>query len=75
VARLCKIATLDEIEAPGWSLNPGRYVGVVQRQEAEDFDFAARLEELNEELEILNVEARGLEETIAENVVMLLEGN
>ncbi|MBE9095482.1 class I SAM-dependent DNA methyltransferase [Tychonema sp. LEGE 07203] len=74
VAGLCKIATLDEIEAQGWSLNPGRYVGVAQRQEAEDFDFAARLEELNEELEILNVEARGLEETIAENVVILLEG-
>ena len=37
---------------------------------------AARLEELNEELEILNVdEARGLEETIAENVAMLLEQN
>jgi hypothetical protein len=30
---------------------------------------------LNEELEILNVEARGLEETIAENVAMLLEQN
>jgi type I restriction enzyme M protein len=38
VARLCKIATLDEIEAQGWSLNPGRNVGVTQRQEAEDFD-------------------------------------
>jgi type I restriction enzyme M protein len=31
------------------------------------------LEELNEELEILNVEARELEERTAENVVMLLE--
>jgi type I restriction enzyme M protein len=38
---------LDEIEAQGWSLNPGRYVGVAERKEAEDFDFAARLEELN----------------------------
>ena len=75
VAGLCKIATLDEIEAQGWSLNPGRYVGVAERKEVEDFDFAARLEELNEELEILNVEARGLEETIAENVAMLLEQN
>src|SRR6476661_8428749 len=37
-AGLCKIATLDEIEAQGWSLNSGRYVGVAQRQEAEDFD-------------------------------------
>ncbi|MEG4590185.1 hypothetical protein QUA54_34055 [Microcoleus sp. MOSTC5] len=58
VAGLCKIATFDEIEGQGWSLNPGRYVGVAQRQEAEDFDFTARLEELNEELFILNVEAR-----------------
>ena len=38
VVGLCKIATLDEIEAQGWSLNPGRYVGLAQRQEAEDFD-------------------------------------
>ena len=29
--------------------------------------------ELNEELEVLNVEAKGLEERIAENVVKLLE--
>ena len=36
-------------------------MGVAERKEAEDFDFATRLEELNEELEILNVEARGLE--------------
>jgi len=36
---------------------------------------AARWEELNEELEILNVKARGLEETIAKNVAMLLEQN
>jgi type I restriction enzyme M protein len=50
-------------------------VGVAERKEAEDFDFAERLEELNEELEILNVEARELEERIAENVMMLLEGN
>jgi type I restriction enzyme M protein len=36
---------------------------------------AARLKELNEELEILNVEAWELEERIAENVAMLLEQN
>jgi type I restriction enzyme M protein len=28
VAGLCKVATLKEIEGQGWSLNPGRYVGV-----------------------------------------------
>jgi type I restriction enzyme M protein len=70
---LCRAATLSEIEAQGWSLNPGRYVGVAEREE-EDFDFSERLEELNEELEVLNVEARGLEERIAENVEKLLEG-
>jgi type I restriction enzyme M protein len=73
VLGLCKVATLKEIEAQGWSLNPGRYVGVAER-EADDFDFAERLEELNEELETLNVEARELEERIAENVKTLLAG-
>ena len=72
VAGLCKVATLAEIEAQGWSLNPGRYVGVAARAE-EEFDFKERLEELNEELETLNTEARELEERIAENVVKLLE--
>jgi type I restriction enzyme M protein len=32
VAGLCKVATLAEIEAQGWSLNPGRYVGVGRTQ-------------------------------------------
>ena len=73
VAGLCKVATLDEIEAQGWSLNPGRYVGVAEREE-EDFDFKERLEEQNEQLESLNAEARKLEERIAENVAEILDG-
>jgi type I restriction enzyme M protein len=73
VAGLCNVATLKEIEAQGWSLNPGRYVGVAEKA-ADDFDFAERLEELNEELEVLNSEARQLEERIGENVAKLLEG-
>ena len=63
VAGLCKVATVAEIEAQGWSLNPGRYVGVAEREE-EDFDFKERLQEQNEELEMLNVEARGLEKRV-----------
>jgi type I restriction enzyme M protein len=70
---LCKTADLAEIESQGWSLNPGRYVGVAARQ-ADAFDFKERLEELNEELELLNAEARELEGQIAENIVKLLEG-
>lgn len=72
VAGLCKVATLEQIEAQGWSLNPGRYVGVTAKA-ADDFVFAEYLEELNEELETLNGEARELEERIAENVMRLLE--
>ncbi len=72
VPGLCNVATLKEIESQGWSLNPGRYVGVADKGE-DDFDFAERLEELNEELEVLNSEARELEERIAGNVARLLE--
>ncbi len=72
VPGLCKVATVAEIEAQGWSLNPGRYVGVAE-QTADDFDFAERFAELNEELAVLNAEAHQLEERIAENAVKILE--
>jgi type I restriction enzyme M protein len=73
VPGLCRVATRVEIEAQGWSLNPGRYVGVSDKH-TDDGDFAGQLEELNEELEALNAEARELGERIAENISMLLEG-
>ncbi len=70
---LCKAATLAEIEAQGWSLNPGRYVGVATGEEVSDEDFKEKLETLNEELEVLNAQARELEQTIAANVAEILE--
>jgi type I restriction enzyme M protein len=73
VPGLCKAATIAEIEAQGWSLNPGRYVGVAPGEEVSDEDFKEQLEELNEELESLNAQARELERTIAANVAGLLE--
>jgi len=73
VAGFCKAATLKEIEAQGWSLNPGRYVGVAAGEEVSDEDFKEQLEELNEELETLNAAARKLEKTIAANVAEILE--
>jgi len=72
VPGLCKVATLKEIEAQGWSLNPGRYVGVAPGEEISDQDFKEKLEQLNEELEVLNAQARELEATIAANVAELL---
>ncbi len=70
---LCKVATLKEIEAHGWSLNPGRYVGVAPGEDVSDEDFKEQLETLNEELEKLNKQARELEQTIAQNVAEILE--
>jgi len=73
VPGLCKAATLEEIEAQGWSLNPGRYVGVAPGEDVSDEDFKEQLEALNEELESLNTQARELEQTIAANVAGILE--
>ena len=35
VKGLCKVATIEEIEKQGWSLNSGRYVGVSDNAEEE----------------------------------------
>lgn len=69
---LCKVATVEEIEALGWSLNPGRYVGVAER-EKDEVDFQVRLEELYEELELLNAEARKLEIDISKNISKIVQ--
>lgn len=70
---LCKSATLAEIEEQGWSLNPGRYVGVAPGEEVSDEDFKEQLGALNEELTALNAQARELEAIIAQNVTAILE--
>jgi len=69
---LCKAATREEIEAQGWSLNPGRYVGVAPGEDVSNEDFNEQLVALNEELEALNAQARELEQTIAVNVAGIL---
>lgn len=69
---LCKAATLEEIKEQGYSLNPGRYVKIAEKQE-DDFDFYKRLDELNKEFKTLNSEARELEKTIASNILKVLK--
>ncbi len=70
---LCKAMTIKEIEKQGWSLNPGRYVGVAAGEAVSDEDFKEQFETLNEELETLNAQAHALEKTIASNVKEILE--
>ena len=74
VLGLCCAAPLEKIKEQGYSLNPGRYVGVALGESVSDEDFKQQFAALNEELESLNAQARTLEQTIASNVAAILEG-
>ena len=56
VAGLCKTTTRAEIEAQGWSLNPGRYTGTAVVEDDGE-DFAEKLAELYEDFSRLSDEA------------------
>lgn len=73
IAGLCKVASIDEIEAQGWSLNPGRYVGTAVEAFDEE-DFWEIFSTLNSELQALNADAQKLERTIEENFRLLVSG-
>lgn len=73
VLGLCKVASFKEIEAKGYSLNPGRYVGVAPGEEVTAKDFKVKLTTLHEELEALNKHAHKLEQIISINVAELLQ--
>lgn len=71
VAGLCRVATFDEIESHGWSLNSGRYVGVTDEGD-DGFDFVERFGELSEEFVALAIEAAGLADRINQNAGTLM---
>lgn len=72
VPGLVKVVDHTEIEANEWSLTPGRYVGVAPKEEDEDFDFRAALQEIHHELSELQAESAALSNTIAENFAELV---
>ena len=74
VLGLCKVATIYEIEAQGWSLNPGRYVGT-QVEEFDEDDFYETFTALNVELQQLTARAQQIERAIEENFLLLVNGN
>ncbi|MGY5854528.1 MAG: class I SAM-dependent DNA methyltransferase [Candidatus Thorarchaeota archaeon] len=73
VSGLCRVASMDEIEEQGWSLNPGRYVGVAEVDE-DDGDFYENLTRLRGEFDDLTKEAHKLEKSIKTVLDNLLEG-
>lgn len=78
VIGLCKVAKLggeDGIVDQDYSLNAGRYVGVVIEDDGlTEEEFKAEMLSLNAELTALNAEASGLEDTIVANLKALLGG-
>lgn len=63
---LCKVATLEGIEAKGYSLTPGAYVGVAPTED-DGVDFHQRMAEIRKELRSLQEESNRLMETISKN--------
>lgn len=63
---LCKVATLAEIEAKGYSLTPGAYVGVAPTQD-DGVDFHERMTEIHRELQALQEESNRLMAAISKN--------
>lgn len=74
VPGLCKVASIADIEAQGWSLNPGRYVGTAV-EEFDEEDFFERFTALNAELLQLNEQAQMIERAIEENFLLLVNRN
>jgi type I restriction enzyme M protein len=69
VPGLCKAATISEIEAQGWSLTAGRYVGVNASQATDETSLWDAIAGLHSEFQRLSSEARVLEASIADNIV------
>jgi type I restriction enzyme M protein len=63
--------SINEVRENDWSLTPGRYVGVAIELD-EDFDYQARLLEIQTELDELNAEAIELSSTISDNLKKLI---
>ncbi len=69
VTGLCRLAGPEELEEQEYSLNPGRYVGVVIEEDGKtEEEFIEEMLSMNDELERMNKEARELEEVIGHNI-------
>jgi type I restriction enzyme M protein len=72
VPGFCKVATIKEVEAQDWSLNPGRYVGMAAVEE-DAGDFPLRLDELHKEFDTVSAEAELLRTKVDVAVKRILE--
>jgi len=73
VPGLCRVATRAEIEAQGWSLNPGRYTGTAVAED-DDEDFTEKLAGLYDEFTRLSDEADVLRAKVDAAIAQMLGG-
>ncbi len=74
VTGLCKLADLDEIKEQDYSLNPGRYVGVVIEEDGKtEEEFIEELASLGQELDDLNELALNLQSVVSTNLNKIIE--
>jgi len=72
VTGLCKLASPVEVEEQEYSLNPGRYVGVVIEEDGKtEEEFVEDILATNDELLRLNKQAHELESVITHNVSVI----
>jgi type I restriction enzyme M protein len=62
----CKVATQDDVKENDYSLNPGRYVEIVDN-EIDDVEFVTKMKELSQEFRTLTQEAHELEKNIVDD--------
>jgi len=73
VTGLCKLASQEEVKEQDYSLNPGRYVGVVIEEDGKSEDeFISELSSYNDELDLLMNKARIVEKIISVNVKKII---
>ena len=69
VIGLCKLASTDAIKEQEYSLNSGRYVGVVIEEDGKtEEEFVEEMLSKNDELSKLNADAKELERVINKNI-------
>ncbi len=73
VTGLCKLASPAEVKEQDYSLNAGRYVGVVIEEDGKtEEEFVEELLAMNDELAQLNKDVKKLETVIARNVALMV---
>ena len=72
ISGLCKEVSIDEISEEGWSLNPGRYVGV-SRVDHNNINYSKKIGSLYSKFENLTEQAHELEKTINNNLEDLID--